>query len=124
MFGIFFFLFLVVVAQVAAVAFQVTELKKQGIDLSKLVKAGVDLPPAPPVRKPDPVVAASAESTYETEDDAMVYGDDGPPVVPSRDGASLQGLLPVCAVLPLPLPLPCTSSSCRSCRSGCAARWC
>lgn len=81
----------------AAIAFQVTELKKQGIDLSKLVKAGVQAPPpvvAPP-RPSKPAPAPAAMLVYGAGDDDLVYGggDEPPgrPPPPSRPGAPKPG---------------------------------
>jgi len=69
-------------------AFCVIELKKQGVDVGKLVKAGVAPPPALPTRVPPPVVAVpvvvSVEtSQYEAEADST-EGQGPPPPVPSR----------------------------------------
>jgi len=71
----------------AEIAFIVTEMRKQGVDMTKLVKKGVDVPPptAPPPRPVKPAAPAPVSAT-----DDMVYGDGGDenaPPRPARPGA-------------------------------------
>lgn len=96
-----------------AVAFQVAELKKQGVDVNKLVKKGVEAPPALPKREPVPAPVSAPpapedDDMYEAPDEDVAASAPAPNI-PSRTYNKAPPPLPSTNTRGPPPPLPPTS---------------